>query len=441
LTDSDTARAKALGNVVSIVENLSRTDMDGTMKLCKLASISAKQAVWNSLYLLLAVLALGIVVTVFLTRSITAPLHKCLEFAQGVAGGNLTQHLDVESRDEIVRLSDALRHMVETLKVKIAEATSQSQVAREKEEQAMDAMRQAEEATARAESAMSEGMHAAAHQLEGTVNSISTALSQLSAQIAQSERGAITQASRVSETAAAMEEMNSTVLEVARNAGEASDVSAKTREKAAEGATVVDGAVQSIQNVRTGALAMKSDMVTLDQHARAVSQIMGVISDIADQTNLLALNAAIEAARAGEAGRGFAVVADEVRKLAEKTMASTTDVGNAIKSIQQSADRSMSQVDMNVQGVEESTVATIKSGEALSEIVKMADLTADQVRAIATASEQQSSTSEEINRSILEVNTIASETASAMKEAASAIMELSKQSDILSKLVDDLKRR
>lgn len=440
MSTSNAARAMVLEEMLKTVESVSLSAMTAAADECKLSSRTTTDAVWNNLYMVVGVVVIGFIVSLLLTRIVTVPLRKCLDFAQGVAAGNLEEQLDVHSRDETGRLSDALRSMVGTLKTKIAEATKQSQAARENETEALNAMRKAEEATSKAERAKNEGMFAAAQRLEGTVDSIGSALTQLSARIAQSGRGAATQAARVSETATAMDEMNNTVLEVARNASQASDVSAKTREKAAEGAHVVDDVVQSIQHVRTGALAMKDDMVTLDQHARAISQIMSVISDIADQTNLLALNAAIEAARAGEAGRGFAVVADEVRKLAEKTMASTTDVGNAIKAIQQSADRSMSQVDATVQGVEESTVAATRSGQALEEIVRMADLTADQVRAIATASEEQSATSEEINRSILAVNSIADETSSAMQEASSAIAELSSQADILSKLVDELKR-
>ena len=149
---------------------------------------------------------------------------------------------------------------------------------------------------------------------------------------------------------------------------------------------------------------------------------------------------AIEAARAGEAGRGFAVVADEVRKLAEKTMASTTDVGNAIKAIQSSAAKSMEQVDLTANNIGKVTELAIHSGEALHEIVSMADNTADQVRGIAAASEQQSASSEEINRSIAEVNSIAGETAAAEREAAQAVSYLAHQASVLSGLIDDMKR-
>ena len=234
--------------------------------------------------------------------------------------------------------------------------------------------------------------------------------------------------------------MNATVLEVARNAGQASDASGATREKAGSGASVVHEAINGMETVRQQSLKLRQNMAQLDDDAKGITQIMGVISDIADQTNLLALNAAIEAARAGDAGRGFAVVADEVRKLAEKTMASTTEVGRTIAAIQASARESTSQMDEAVVSVEEATRLVNLSGTALQEIVSMADVTADQVHAIATAAEEQSATSEEINRSLTNINGISGEVVNIMHESAKAVQEVSTQADVLNRLMEEMKK-
>ena len=236
-----------------------------------------------------------------------------------------------------------------------------------------------------------------------------------------------------------MNEMNATVQEVARNAAEASHMSADTRGEALRGAEIVNQALRSIKQMRQGTLSLKESMSLLNTHTEAVSQIMGVISDIADQTNLLALNAAIEAARAGEAGRGFAVVADEVRKLAEKTMSSTGDVAKAIHAIQGSVEQSIAAVDEAVVQTEQASDFANQSGEALQRIVKDCETTADEVRSIATASEEQSAASEEINRSISEVNADSAHTAQIMADAAKVVARLNEQTATLSRLIEDFK--
>jgi methyl-accepting chemotaxis protein len=278
----------------------------------------------------------------------------------------------------------------------------------------------------------------AARVAEAVANRLSTATEQISAQIEQSSQGAQMQSQRVSETATAMEEMNATVLEVAKNASQAADTADKAKRKAQEGSKVVDQVVAGISQVQTQALELKSDMTTLGGQAEGIGQIMNVISDIADQTNLLALNAAIEAARAGEAGRGFAVVADEVRKLAEKTQAATKQVGEAILAVQAGTRKNIDNVELAVRKIEGATSLANQSGEALGEIVSLVDLTTDQVRAIATASEEQSSASEEINRNIDDVNRISIETSEAMRQSTQALGDLAGQAQALKDLIDQM---
>jgi methyl-accepting chemotaxis protein len=180
-------------------------------------------------------------------------------------------------------------------------------------------------------------------------------------------------------------------------------------------------------------------MQELGSQAESIGGVMNVISDIADQTNLLALNAAIEAARAGEAGRGFAVVADEVRKLAEKTMSATQEVGSNINAIQQSAKTNIGEVANAARAITEATDLANTSGQALSEIVKLATSNSAVVASIATAAEEQSSTSEEINRAIEEINHITGETTDGMIQASAAVQELAQMAQELNRVMGQLK--
>ena len=235
-----------------------------------------------------------------------------------------------------------------------------------------------------------------------------------------------------------MEEMNATVMEVAQSASGAAELAEQAKRKAQDGARLVDEVVANIRQINTRAEALKVDMGELGKQAEGIGAIMNVISDIADQTNLLALNAAIEAARAGDAGRGFAVVADEVRKLAEKTMTATNEVGAYIKAVQDSARKNIEGTEATTQAIEASTATAGKSGEALREIVGMVDRTADQVRSIATASEEQSAASEEISHTTEDINRIASETAEAMNQSAHAVSDLSRLAQELKRIISNM---
>ena len=385
-----------------------------------------------------AALLCGIFITVFLTRNVNAQLGKdpgqLSVIAHRVVGGDY----NVDDGGKKQGVYGAIVKMVGALERNIKKAELESKNAQEATVKAEEAMKKAEAAGQEAK-AKAEALLNVAGRLEEVGSVVSSASTQLSAQIEQSDRGAGEAAQRLSEAATAMNEMNATVQEVARNASAASAASADTKDKATAGAQVVERSLRRIESVHQVSLELKDDMTQLNEHAQDITRIMGVISDIADQTNLLALNAAIEAARAGEAGRGFAVVADEVRKLAEKTMASTNDVGNAIKAIQESTAKSTASVDNAVAQIEEATGLANESGRALEEIVTTAETTADQVNAIATASEEQSAASEEINHSILLCNDMSRQIADAMAEAAKAVSGLAREAQELSELIHEMK--
>ena len=394
----------------------------------------------NMIGTILTVLAIliAVVLTVLIVRNTVHQLGKDPGELNGIARRVVDGDYNIDDGGKKMGVYGAIVEMVNALKTNIENAQRESENAKEQSRKAQEAMEQAEAASTEAQS-KTEAMLVAADKLEQVGSVVSSASTQLSAQIEQSDRGAAESAQRLSEAATAMNEMNATVQEVAKNAGSASAASAETKQKAEAGAEVVAKAVQSIEQVHQMSLELKGDMVQLNEHAQDITRIMNVISDIADQTNLLALNAAIEAARAGEAGRGFAVVADEVRKLAEKTMASTNDVGNAIKAIQESTAKSMTGVDNAVERISEANELASRSGRALGEIVATVEATGDQVNAIATASEEQSAASEEINQSIVQVNDMSRQTAEAMAEAAKAVSDLAAQAQGLTNLIQELK--
>ncbi|SIO17803.1 Cache 3/Cache 2 fusion domain-containing protein [Halodesulfovibrio marinisediminis] len=279
-----------------------------------------------------------------------------------------------------------------------------------------------------------------AAQAHSIADQVSSAAEELSAQVEQCRAGASTQAERVGESAIAIEEMNATTLEVAKNASDAAENAEDARTTADNGATVVNQVVSSIDEVSSKAEAMLTTLNELGAQADGIGNIISVINDIADQTNLLALNAAIEAARAGEAGRGFAVVADEVRKLAEKTMDATKEVESVVQGIQQSTVNTLNHMQDVSTLVESTNSQTQNAGEALGQIVDRVMETSDRVRSIATAAEEQSAAAEQISGATEEVNRLADESAQALTESAHAVVELSRLAQNLKTLIDDLQQ-
>jgi len=372
--------------------------------------------------LLLLLLPLGLVVA----RNIINPIAETKRAAEKIASGDMDVVLKIRQTDEVGQLQHALLSMAESLRNNIDAIKVKEKEARRKAEEAERATAQAKEANRQAE-AKTEELFRAAEQLDRVVESVTAASEKLLAQIEQSSAGAHEQSVRVAETASAMEQMSSTVLEVAANAARAAEAVDASQTMAQDGAEVVNRAVAGIGQVADQAKNLMHDMENLGREAEGIGHIISVINDIADQTNLLALNAAIEAARAGEAGRGFAVVADEVRKLAEKTMTATNDVTKAIKTIQDGAHKNIDNTVHSVETISDVTKLAEASGKSLHEIVALVNNATAQVQSIAASAEEQSAASDEINRSIDNINTISSETSASMKSSRKVVADLADQ--------------
>ncbi len=386
-------------------------------------------------------------IIVLYARKIAFVMREGAAIAAYVAAGNFEvdpqqqagMAKTLERGDEIADLASAIGVMIENL----GKSFKEGEIAAEKTKQALAqaevAQQEANEAAEKASQARRQGLLEAGKELEGVVHVVASASEQLSQQIDTTATSVTDQAYKLTETANAMVQLNETIIDIAKNALESSEKTNMTMDKAVKGVEITQKCKNAINNVREESLTLRSNMATLAEHAQSINTVMGVINDIADQTNLLALNAAIEAARAGEAGRGFAVVADEVRKLAEKTITSTSDVSQAISAIQHSTEENVKQVDIAVRGIEDANELANYSGEALQDILEMAEQSAGGVRSIATAAEEQSATVEEINASIELINGIAHETKAGMDEASHAVVSLSSQAHELTMIVDSLK--
>lgn len=371
--------------------------------------------------------------------SILRPLTSLQDYAKIVADGELETDSQFKYTGEFKRLYEAMKAMVASLGHYIRQAREKEHAAREQEEKAKKAMRDAQEKEEKIAS-LFDNLKQAANESEEIAGNVAVASEQILAMFSQIQEGAKTQRDRTTETSTAMEEMNSTVTEISRNASNASEDANTSRQKAEEGAELVRQAVDSIQDVNSKTDNLRGGMEKLGTEVRSVTEIINVISDIADQTNLLALNAAIEAARAGESGRGFAVVADEVRKLAEKTMAATGDVERNIKNIQEATEKNMENVEDTVRIVSESTELANRSGRTQDEIVGLVKNSASQIMDIATASEQQATASEEVNKAILDITNIAQETEEGINNTYESVDNLNKLAERLQALIENMSK-
>ncbi len=282
--------------------------------------------------------------------------------------------------------------------------------------------------------------------LSGIINDVSEAIEatasashQISSSAEEMAAGSQEQSAQTTEVASAVEEMTSTILSTTKNASSAADYSKKAGSAAKNGGVVVKQTVEGMNKIAQVVGDAASTVKELGKSSNQIGEIIQVIDDIADQTNLLALNAAIEAARAGEQGRGFAVVADEVRKLAERTTKATKEIATMIKQIQKDTGIAVESIESGTKEVDSGKELANKAISALDEIIVSTNDTIDVINQVAAASEEQSSAAEQISKSIESISNVTNESASGIQQIAKASEDLSMLTNNLQNLISKFK--
>jgi methyl-accepting chemotaxis protein len=341
-------------------------------------------------------LAIGIIAAIYITLSITRPISELVSANKRLSTGDLSVTISVMGRDEIGQLADSSRMVITNLKDIISRVTdTSSQVA------------------------------AAAHQLQRSAEQIATGAEEVAAQ--------------TTTVATAGEEMSATSGDIAQNCQLAAEGAQRASQSAQNGAVVVDKTVAVMGQIADRVQISAKTVANLGDRSDQIGAIIGTIEDIADQTNLLALNAAIEAARAGEQGRGFAVVADEVRALAERTTRATREIGEMIKAIQHETKDAVAAMEQGVRQVAAGTTEAEKSGRALEDILQQINDVSMQVNQIATAAEEQTATTSEISSNMQQITEVVQQTSQSAHESATAATQLSGNAEELQRLVRQFK--
>ena len=341
-------------------------------------------------------LVLTILLALFIARSITVPASILAKQTAQVAKGELDIQVSCSSSDEIGQLACSFKTMTESLRSIIS-------------------------------------------QVAGTSTQVAAAANQLNLSAEQIATGAEEVAAQAATVATAGEEMSATSGDIAQNCQMAAEGAQRASQSAQNGAAVVDATIAVMSQIADKVEESAKTVERLGTRSEQIGAIIGTIEDIADQTNLLALNAAIEAARAGEQGRGFAVVADEVRALAERTTRATKEIGEMIKAIQKETKGAVTAMEQGVQQVEAGTIEAAKSGAALREILEQINAVAMQVNQIATAAEEQTATTSEISSNMQQITDVVQETSNSAHESATAAAQLSGNAEELQRLVRQFK--
>ena len=341
-------------------------------------------------------LVFGVLVSAVITRSITIPIRKNMAIARTLADGDLAVRVEVDRKDEFGDEMETFRTMVDKWKRLITEVKS-------------------------------------------SAASVALASNELTSSAEQLSRGGSAQVERTIQVSTASEEMSQASLDIAQNANNISESAKGMLHTAENGNSIVNQSVGEVNEIAKTVERSSEFVKDLGNQSEKIGEIVSVINDIADQTNLLALNAAIEAARAGEAGRGFAVVADEVKKLAERTSKSTQEIGGMIGSIKSGVEKAVGSMDEASQSVKVGVELSGKAGAALVDIVSSASNLQSMVQQIAAAIEEMNSTTDEIAKDIEQVASVTRDASSSAEQVTRAATELSSLSAALENSVHEFK--
>ena len=347
----------------------------------RLAREDQRSAFVQMAVLTVLALVIGLFASVVISRQITSPLALTVDLARRIAKGDLTVQAKSNRKDELGDLQNAMQDMAQNLNTLV-------------------------------------------QGIGNGVTHISTSAEKLSAMSEQTSAGVRQQKSEVDQVATAMHEMASTVQEVARNTTDASAAATLADQQARHGSTVVKQATAQISELAVAVEELGGAMNVLSQDSEQIGKVIDVIKAVAEQTNLLALNAAIEAARAGEQGRGFAVVADEVRSLAQRTQDSTKEIEALIVTLQQGTQAASALMASSRERTLDTVELAQKAELAITEINQSIGTIQEMSLQISAAAEQQSAVADEINRSIVSVRDVADQSAVASEESAAATIEL-----------------
>lgn len=377
------AIAAARQEMASQTEEISRLGLALTQDQNARLDQETTQARITQVTVAVLALLIGMLAAWLITRQITQPLADTLAVVRNIAAGDLTDQRRIERQDEMGALQQGVMGMAATLRELIS-------------------------------------------GIRDSVTQMASAAEQLSAITEQTSVGMNGQKIETDQVATAMHEMSATVQEVARNAEDASQAASDADREARAGDAVVSEAVTQIERLSEEMLRSTEAMAKLESESNRIGSVMDVIKTVADQTNLLALNAAIEAARAGEAGRGFAVVADEVRGLAQRTQKSTEEIEQLVAGLQQGTQQVAAAMQNSHNLTESSVELTRKAGLALTDITAKVSNIQAMNQQIAAAAEEQGAVAEEISRSVINVRDISEQTATASDETAASSVELAR---------------